>query len=103
MKKMKLKQNSITCGNVLDDIGLAPEVAEVSKLKLEIHNEIIKRVKAHAYTQKDLQNLFRQQQPTISTLLAGKISRFSIEMLLFYLSKLGASAKLRIRSKRRAA
>lgn len=73
--------------NVFEDLGFSPEEAVTLKLKTDLHTKIVKR--ASLYSQAQLQQLLNESQPRVSDLLRGKMSKFSLEMLVIYAEKLG--------------
>jgi predicted XRE-type DNA-binding protein len=83
----------VTRGNVLDDLGFAPEQATALKFKAELYQAILKY--AVKYSQKELQLIFGEPQPRVSELLNGKIANKSVDKLLYYAGRLGIVAKAR--------
>jgi predicted XRE-type DNA-binding protein len=79
--------------NVFEDLGFSPEEAAALKLKADLHTKIVKR--AGRYSQQELQALFGVSQPRISDLLRGKMSKFSLEMLVIYAEKLGLRTQIK--------
>lgn len=88
-----------TTGNVLDDLGFAPEVALELKLKAELHLGILKLIRKHGYTPQQLQSCLEISQPRVSELMRGKLGVLGIKKLLEYADKLGAYAKVIVREK----
>jgi predicted XRE-type DNA-binding protein len=66
--------------NVLEDLRFSPEEAATLKIKTDLHSKIVKC--AGRYTQNELQRILSTSQPRVSDLLHGKISKFSLEILL---------------------
>jgi predicted XRE-type DNA-binding protein len=87
--------------NVFEDLGFSPEEAATLKIKADLHTKIVKC--AGRYTQHELQTILRTTQPRISDLLRGKMSKFSLEMLLIYAQKLGLRTELRTTQARKQA
>lgn len=85
------KPGHVTKGNVFEDLGFSSEVSAAEVLKNEIHSNIIKAVKANDLTPRALERILNIQQPRVSELLNGKIGSCSIEKLISYLDKLGAT------------
>jgi predicted XRE-type DNA-binding protein len=79
--------------NVFEDLGFSPEEAAALKLKADLHTKIVKS--AARYSQKQLQTLLDESQPRVSDLLRGKMSKFSLEMLVIYAEKLGLRTEIR--------
>jgi predicted XRE-type DNA-binding protein len=83
----------ITRGDVLDDLGFSPKKVASLKLKADLHDKVVKRATRH--TQQELQTILQESQPRISDLLRGKLSKFSLEMLVFYAERLGMHAEIK--------
>jgi len=79
--------------SVFEDIGFSPAEAAALKLKTDLHTKIV-RCAAH-HSQQELQTLLDTTQPRISDLLRGKMSKFSLEMLVIYAEKLGLRTEIR--------
>lgn len=63
--------------------------------KKEIMTAIAKMVKKERLKQRELATLFDIQQPRVSDLLGGKAERFSLDILLVYLQKLGYTVQFK--------
>jgi predicted XRE-type DNA-binding protein len=87
--------------NVFEDLGFSPEEAANLKIKTDLHTKIVRR--AGHYTQQELQKILSTSQPRISDLLHGKMSKFSLEMLLIYAQKLGFNAEIKTTEARKQA
>jgi predicted XRE-type DNA-binding protein len=84
--------------NLFEDLGFSPEEAAALKLKTDLHTKIVKAAARHS--QKQLQAILDESQPRISDLLRGKMSKFSLEMLVIYAEKLGLRTEIRTRKVR---
>jgi len=84
--------------NVFEDLGFSPEEAAALKLKTDLHSQVVKR--AARYSQKQLQSILDESQPRVSDLLRGKMSKFSLEMLVIYAEKLGLRTEIRTKKVR---
>lgn len=84
--------------NLFEDLGFSPEEAAALKLKADLHTKIVKR--AARYSQKQLQTMLDESQPRVSDLLRGKMSKFSLEMLVIYAEKLGLRTEIKTRRAR---
>jgi len=91
----------ITRGSVLHDLGLDPQDVLELEVKASLHQDILKIIRAKRVTPRQLEKLLDIPQPRVSELMRGKMSVLSIPKLLWYASKLGARADIRL--KRRAA
>jgi predicted XRE-type DNA-binding protein len=89
----------VTTGNVLDDLGFAPETALELKLKADLHLEILKLIRKHGYTPRQLEDCLGIQQPRVSELMRGKLNTLGIKKLLEYADKLGAYARVTLKAK----
>jgi predicted XRE-type DNA-binding protein len=98
MSKNK-QERHLTPGNVLDDLGFAPETALELKLKAELHLGILKLIRKHRYSPRDLEECFGIEQPRVSELMRGKLHTMGIKKLLEYADKLGAYAKVTLKEK----
>lgn len=78
-------------GNVIDDLGFAPEEAAAIKLKVQLHTEILKVIKKRRLQPRQIEKLLEVPQPRVSELLNGKISQVSSDKLAQYLYLLGRS------------
>lgn len=87
--------------NVFVDLGFSREEAAALKLKTDLHTKIVKC--AGRYSQQKLQTLLNTTQPRISDLLRGKMSKFSLEMLVIYAEKLGLHTELKTTASRKQA
>ncbi len=77
---------------LFEDIGFSPAEAKALKMKTDLHTEIVKA--ASRYSQHELESILQTSQPRISDLLRGKMSKFSLEMLVRYADQLGLDTKI---------
>lgn len=73
--------------HVFRDLGFAD--APSLELKAEIALRVIREIEKRKLTQIEAAKLLGAKQPKISALMNGKISGFSIERLLIFLTRLG--------------
>ena len=92
----KNKSPHITRGNVLDDLGFAPDVAFELKVKSELHSAILKLIRKRGYAPADLARILRIPQPRVSELKRGKLHLLGLKKLAKYAHKLGGSPKVTI-------
>jgi len=97
------KERHITIGSVFDDLGFSPEVSLELRLKSELHLEILKLIRKHGYTPRELELCLNVPQPRVSELMRGKLPALGIKKLLDYADKLGAYAKVTLKEKAAAA
>ncbi len=87
--------------NLFEDLGFSPEKAAALKLKADLHTRVVKVASRHS--QRELQNILQASQPRISDLLRGKMSKFSLEMLVFYAERLGLETSIKTHARTRGA
>jgi predicted XRE-type DNA-binding protein len=66
-----------------------PKEIENYTMRSNMMNAIVDLIKAKGWTQKESAEYLGVSQPRISNLINGRISKFSIDMLMGMLSKLG--------------
>jgi len=81
-------------GNVFADLGFKEPEEALVKATLVTQIQLV--VKERNLTQVQAGKLVGMDQPTISAMLRGQISRFSVERLLRVLTDLGQDVELRI-------
>jgi predicted XRE-type DNA-binding protein len=92
----------VSRGSVLDDLGLDVEATLELRLKVEIHEGILRLIERRAYTPRQLERVLDIPQSRVSELLRGKLSLISVKRLLEYMDRVGGKAKLRVSDKRAA-
>jgi len=97
----KSKPEHITRGSILRELDLDPQDVLELETKAILHHELMEIIRGKKLTPRQLEKLLDVPQPRVSELMRGKMSVLSIPKLLFYASKLGAEAEIRL--KRRAA
>ena len=96
-KKIRAEKSS---GNVFADLGL-PEADELS-IQAELVRLIYLRIKELGLTQVQAANRLGLKQPDVSTLIAGRVHKFSLERLLRCVRRLDRDVVMVIRPKRNA-
>ena len=86
-------------GDIFDSLGLSKAGASELKMRAEILDAILRVVRRHRLTQKQLTVLLNDHQPNVSDLLNGKIAKFSLEKLLRYADCLGIETTVRVRER----
>jgi predicted XRE-type DNA-binding protein len=99
---MTSKPTHITKGDVLDDLGFTRAEASALKIKADLLDAILLEIDNRGYSQRQLVDLLDEYQPCISNLLQGKISKVSIEKLLFYSDRLNIRVSLSTESRKRS-
>ncbi len=74
-----------------------PARAESLKIKSELMIRVEKYIKKNNLIQKEAAELFGVSQPRISDLVRGKIDRFTIDMLINMLSRVGIKVDITIK------
>jgi len=95
--KITVKRGS---GNVFADLGF--DNPEEEKLKAQLVREIRDIIKRRRLTQSKAAELLGLKQPDVSTLLAGRVHKFSLERLLRCVHRLDRDVRIVIGPKRRA-
>ncbi|HKE32518.1 MAG TPA: helix-turn-helix transcriptional regulator [Candidatus Angelobacter sp.] len=101
MSGQATKARHITKGSVFDDLGFAGPEAASLKVKAKILSALLEHIRRRRYTQAQLVQLLDDYQPNVSNLLNGKISKMSIEKLLYYGQRLNLDAEISLKSKPR--
>ena len=78
--------------NIFEEIGFSRGESLSLVRKAELFDEVRSHVDSLHMTQAKIAKLLGISQPRVSDIVKGKISAFSIEMLLEFLDKLGGSA-----------
>ena len=87
--------------NVFEDLGFDGAEAENLKLRAQLMRELDTLIHEKRLTQSEAAELLGIHQSRVSDLVRGKIDRFSIDMLVKLLAKIGRKVEIKI--KRRAA
>src|SRR5499427_10021041 len=93
--KITVKRGS---GNVFADLGF--DNPEEEKLKAQLVREIRDIIKHRRLTQAKAAELHGLKQPDVSTLLAGRVHKFSLERLLRCVHRLDRDVRIVIGPKR---
>ena len=81
MEKTKVENNPLVFDSVWDAI-YSPEKAAVMKIKSNLMQTLREHIKQQEYSQVHVAKLCKTTQPRISNLMKGKISDFSIDILI---------------------
>lgn len=94
----KKKDFEVTTGNIFADLGLeqSDELMARAKLLLEVGTLI----KASGLSQREVAQKLGISQPKVSMLISGRLSAFSTDTLLHYLSILGCDVQIHVRKPR---
>lgn len=81
-------------GNVFLDLGFDPAEAEVMKLRAEVMIRTARHLKEQGWTQAEAARHLGITQPRVSRLIKGKVSDFSLDMLLTLAARAGLHPQL---------
>lgn len=90
------KPTHITKGDVLDDLGFSRAEASALKVKAAIAEAILAEIDRRGFTQRELVDILDEYQPNVSNLMNGRISRTSIEKLLYYADRLRMKSRIEL-------
>jgi len=85
-----------SCGNVFADLGFDEQEAANLKLRSQLMIEVEKDLMEKKLTQQAAAKVLGISQPRVSDLKRGKVDKFTIDMLVNFLTKLGHNVTLRI-------
>jgi len=85
-----------SCGNVFADLGFDEQEAANLKLRSQLMIEVEKDLMGKKLTQQAAAKVLGISQPRVSDLKRGKVDKFTIDMLVNFLTKLGHNVTLRI-------
>ncbi len=81
-----------------EDLGFSPEEAAIERIKTKLHIELTKVVKKRKLNQKEVGKILDLQQPHVSKLLSGNLSRTSVDRLAKYLYLLGKRVSVTVKA-----
>ncbi len=94
---MKVTRGS---GNVFRDVGFTPEEAENLQLRADLMIALTDLIKKRRWTQAVAAKVMGVTQPRISDLKRGKLTRFSLDMLVQMLNRAGAHVTISVDTRR---
>jgi predicted XRE-type DNA-binding protein len=104
MKSTKAsKAGHVTKGDVLDDLGLSRGELVELKVKTDLWRDLVARITPLTLTQKELAQRLGVHQPEVSHLLAGKLSKFSVGMLIQFAVKMDLGVQVKLTGAKRRA
>jgi len=86
-------------GNVFADLGL-PNADELL-LKAQIASLIGDRIRRLGLSQTDAAKRMGTTQPNVSNIVTGRLDRFSLEKLIFFVRGLGQDVEIKVKPSRR--
>lgn len=93
----KLPEHFLSSGNIFADVGL-PD-AEEMLARAELMRRVYVLIRERRYTQAQAAKILGTNQPTVSDLMRGKITRFSLERLIAFLNALGQDVEISVRER----
>lgn len=86
----------VSTDGLFEDMGFSPAEALEQKIKAEIYLELMKVIRARAYTQGELAKQLGIHQPDASFLMNGRVSKFSVSRLIHFAAKLNLDASIKV-------
>jgi predicted XRE-type DNA-binding protein len=83
------KKTSITTDNIFADLGL--KNAEDMRARSDLMSEVVSIIRNSGLSQKEIADILEISAPKVSALMTGKITAFSNDALVHYLSLLGCN------------
>ena len=87
-------------GNVFRDVGFPAEQAEHLLVRSDLLIQLQKEIASRGMKQAEAAKVLRVTQPRISDLLRGRVDRFSTDMLVDMLARLGIQVRVVLKSSR---
>ena len=94
----KRKNRLMDTDNIFDDLGL--DQSDELMARAHLLNRVGTLIKESKLSQRDIANEFGISQPKVSLLVSGRLSDFSTETLIHYLSVLGCNIEIRVKKPR---
>jgi predicted XRE-type DNA-binding protein len=95
-KTKETKPPHITRGNVFEDIGFSRSEALELRVKAEVYADLLSYIRQSGMTQRELSTALGIHQPDVSTLLSGRVSKFSVGKLIQFAGKLNLVAEVKL-------
>ncbi len=95
MKEKELEFH-IGSGNVFKDLGF--ENPEEALAKSRLARQIYKTIKSRNLTQKEAAEILGIDQPKVSDITRGNLSKYSLDRLMRFVRMLGSDIEIRIKS-----
>ena len=92
------KDYEVTTGNIFEDLGLDQPDELMARAKL-LH-QVSSLIKNSGLSQKEVAKKLGISQPKVSMLVGGRLSAFSTDSLIHYLSILGCEVEIRVKKPR---
>jgi len=85
-----------SCGNVSAELGFDEQEAANLKLRSQLMIEVEKDLVGKKLTQQAAAEVLGISQPRVSDLKRGKVDKFTIDMLVNFLTKLGHNVSVQV-------
>lgn len=95
---MKTRDYVVSSGNVFADLKVPNPEEALLKARLAV--AITKAIKGRELTQKEAGKLMGLKQPKVSDILAGRLTGYSVERLMRFLTLLGQDVQVTVRPHR---
>lgn len=92
------KEYEISKANIFADLGLKDSEELMARAKL-LHS-VATLIKASQLSQEEIARKLGISQPKVSMLVSGRLTAFSTDTLLHYLSLLGCNVEIKVRKPR---
>lgn len=99
-RRMKMTRGS---GNVFRDIGFPEDEAVNLLCRTDLMMEIEKIIEERGLSQTKAAKILGTTQPRLSDMLNGRIEKFTVDMLMKWLVKLGKEVKVTVKDKAQVA
>jgi len=94
-KKQEDIEVFVGCGNVFEDLEFPnPEEA---KAKSDLSIQIYETIKKRKLTQKEAAKIMGIDQPKVSDIVRGKLSKYTLDRLIRFLRLLGRDIEIRVK------
>ena len=93
---------TVSSGNVFEDLGFPSEEARILLLKTDMKIAIEREMRRRKITPKKLAQVLNIQQPQVSDLLTGKVSKMTIDKLAKYALRLGLNVEVKAKAGRQS-
>ena len=90
------KPSHVTKGSVLDGLGLTQEEVAEARIKAHLWRDLVAHIRSLKLTQKEVAKRLGIHQPEVSSLLNGKLSKFSSGTLIHYAVVLNMGVSVRL-------
>jgi len=87
-----------TPDSLWEDLGFSPSEAAVERIKTKLLIELTKVVEKRGLSRKETGKILDLQQPHVSKLMNGDLSRTSVDRLTRYLHLLGKSVSVTVKT-----